>query len=459
MKPNKSIILHIPSAFVKELNKYLKANPPIFKYEILYFYYIVHYILEQQTKNKIEYSQFVPINKEFLKSVTVSNIIEYVKYLIIGEFIKSDNYYVIGKKSKGYQINPDYLKGVETVEVKTNCKLFDKIINNQRLKKTHQNRLEPFLKIMKDEFMKVELDYQNAEKWVLSQSDEEKRNSYIIALEQIKDKRFRYFNRNLTNNRLDTNLTNLKKEIKQFIVGNYVNIDLKNSQPFFLSQLLNLISKPQINFININSDNNQQIVRYNKHTNTIMSLFFKNNLIKTFGIKRVKGVSKIRQIQEKPFLANLSLYTKSVTAGTFYDDFIKSYSNGITRDEVKKIMFKVLFSKNETYDKFKMSIPYKKEKEIFASVYPFVYESIKMLKENDNVILPVFLQKLESYIFIDCIAKDLVEANILPLTIHDSVIVKTEYEAKTIEIINKVFTENFNVIPTLNIEPLKRTYL
>ena len=79
-----------------------------------------------------------------------------------------------------------------------------------------------------------------------------------------------------------------------------------------------------------------------------MSLFLKNNLIKTFGIKRVKGVSKIHQNNKKAFLVNLSLFTKSVIAGTFYDDFIKSYSNGITRDEVKQIMFKVLFSKNET---------------------------------------------------------------------------------------------------------------
>ena len=235
MKVHKPIILHIPALLVQELNKYLEANQPCFKYDIVYFYYIIHYIIVQQIKNKnnIEYCLNVPINMKNFKAITVSNINDYIKLLINGEFIKSDNQYVKGERSKGYWINEIYLLGVDKIEVKSDCRLFKKIIKYQRRKKTHIDRLEPYLKRMNIELMNIDFDYDNAEKWILSQPDEQKRTTYIISLNQLKDKRFRYFKRNKTNNRLDTNITNLKKDLKQFIIGEYVCIDLKNSQPFF----------------------------------------------------------------------------------------------------------------------------------------------------------------------------------------------------------------------------------
>ena len=71
-----------------------------------------------------------------------------------------------------------------------------------------------------------------------------KQYCYYVALENIRDQRFRYFKRNGTNNRLDTNITCLKNEIlKKIIIGDYVSIDLKNSQPFFFSIFINEIIK------------------------------------------------------------------------------------------------------------------------------------------------------------------------------------------------------------------------
>jgi len=393
--------------------------------------------------NELQQNQYVHINRKLLKAITVSNINDYIKILKNGEFIISDNHYIIGEKAMEYCINPIYLRSdpVE-IEIKPDCKLFHNIRKHQKNKKAHNDRLEPFLKCMLNEFMNIDIDYPKAEKWILNQSNEVKRNSYMTALSLLKDPRFRYFNRNKTNNRLDTNLTNMKSELKQFIIGKYVSIDLKNSQPFFLSMLLNKI-------IEEDSRINNKL-----HTLSLCYQLFHFDLIKTFGIKRIQAISKIHQNQKKTFLVNLKAFNESVIYGTLYDDFIKSYSKGISRDEVKKIMFKVLFSKNEVYGRFKMSVPYADEKKIFDSVYPFTYESIKALKSKDNVLLPVFLQKLESYIFIDCIAKELVNSDIVPITIHDSVIVKIEHKEKTIEIMNRVFMEKFNVIPTFDIKTI-----
>ena len=124
------------------------------------------------------------------------------------------------------------------------------------------------------------------------------------------------------------------------------------------------------------------------------------------------------------------------------------------RKEAKKIMFKVLFSRNKFYIGYKKMIPYESDKMIFANVYPFVSEVVKVLKTKDHRTLPIFLQRLESYLFIDCIAKELVNNGIIPLTIHDSVIVKIEHQEKAIEIMNKVFIEQLGVKPVFDVKNL-----
>ena len=154
-------------------------------------------------------------------------------------------------------------------------------------------------------------------------------------------------------------------------------------------------------------------------------------------------------------MVNLRLFYDSVLKGNFYDDFIEHYSNDITRKEVKNIMFKVLFSRNEYYKGYRKTIPYEKDKKIFASVYPFVYEVVKALKVKNHKTLPIYLQRLESYLFIDCISKELVDNGIIPLTIHDSVIVKKEDLSITMEIIRQMFKTQLNVIPSFSFEDLK----
>ena len=149
---------------------------------------------------------------------------------------------------------------------------------------------------------------------------------------------------------------------------------------------------------------------------------------------------------------NLKKFTDAVLNGNLYEDFIKSYSNKIKRKKAKDIMFKVLFSKNEIYHKYKRFVPYNEEKEIFASVFPFVMESVKALKEKEHSGLAIFLQKLESYVFIDCIAKRLVEAGIVPLTIHDSFLIESKYKDKAMEIIHAEFLGLFGVVPSFHVE-------
>ena len=61
-------------------------------------------------------------------------------------------------------------------------------------------------------------------------------------------------------------------------------------------------------------------------------------------------------------MAKLRLFFNTVLKGNLYDDFINKYSGIITRKEVKLLMFKVLFSRNEYYVGAKKFVPYDSDK-------------------------------------------------------------------------------------------------
>ena len=83
-----------------------------------------------------------------------------------------------------------------------------------------------------------------------------------------------------------------------------------------------------------------------------------------------------------------------------------------------------------------------------------VGEAVRILKDKSHKILPIYLQQLESYLFIDRISKELVDHGIIPLTIHDSVIVNASDQEETINLMEKVFKEELGVVPDLDIKKL-----
>lgn len=418
MKVNKPFKLFVPDSIKSSLLKYLIEKPPGFKYDVFDFYFIINYVVYKQIFLK-QNEEFFNINHSHLKSVINSKTDKYIEYLRNGEFIIRD-YYLNGIKSYHYKLNPKFDFDLNTVSIDPGNKLFNKIQNRYKNKRAHFNRLEPYLIEMKNKLMNLQFNYDAAKIYISKNPDIKKRIAYFNQIELLADKRTRYFARNKTNNRLYTPIANLKSELREFIVGDYINTDLANSQPFFLGQLLIYLNEMAANlyFRDINRDlgdiNNNTILCFS---------FLKFDLVKTFGIKAIKSISKIHQKQKKANLVNLKEFTDCVNAGNLYE-YVGNYFDGkYERPEIKDMMFKILFSQNVVYKNFSKVIPFENEKKVFAEVFPFVAEAVKILKSKNHKILPVLLQKIESYIFIDCIAKDLVNAGIVPITIHDSVIV------------------------------------
>lgn len=218
------------------MTKYLKDEPPPFKYDVFDFYFIINYLVYKQV-NLESGEEYFNINHSHLETVITSKTGKYIKYLRNGEFIRTD-YYIKGEKRYHYKLNPKFDFDLNTVSIEPGTKFFNQIQSKHRKKRAHFNRLEPHLMEMKDKLLDLHFDYNAAKNYISENPDIKKRIAYFNQIELLADKRLRYFSRNKTNNRLYTPVTNLKKELREFINGNLVNIDLKNSQPFFLSQLL-----------------------------------------------------------------------------------------------------------------------------------------------------------------------------------------------------------------------------
>lgn len=204
-----------------------------------------------------------------------------------------------------------------------------------------------------------------------------------------------YFKRNETNGRLDTNLTNLPTELRQFLVSNETlyNIDIKNSQPYFLYALL-------------------------KQENAIPN-------------------------------EELERYGNIVTEGNFYEflaDEYEKYTGKIkTRKDMKSFLFKIFFSKPESFLKIK---------EFFGSIFPNIMKYINENNATSNAVVANKLSTIESTTIISVILPKLGELGIKPYTIHDSFVCK-ESEIETIKnVFNEITSLMYNVSPNLHVKTL-----
>jgi hypothetical protein len=234
--------------------------------------------------------------------------------------------------------------------------------------------------------MESETDLKN--KW----ESVRKCNSNHFNVENIHQQNFR-FKCDTTSKRIHSNLTNLSSDMRKFISYNnmrLINTDLKCSQPFFLTLLL---SKDFYLDENCSKLNLKSIEEYNpkelKSTKQIQN-----------GIKEII-TDTITLVNSKPDEENdIKAYIDEVQKGTLYEYFIsrlldKTQKN-YTRDDAKKFIYRAFFSHNS-----QKSFQTKKMCDLFRECFPNVYSIIEQLKRNDYKALPILMQSIESYIFIE----------------------------------------------------------
>lgn len=221
---------------------------------------------------------------------------------------------------------------------------------------------------------------------------------YMTRVNAIKDG-FLFFKRNETNGRLDSNLTSLPSFLRPYIFSTekLFNIDIVNSQPFFLYTLL-------------------------------------------------RNDASINPIE-------LKRYSDLVISGTLYEFLLVEYEKQTqklkSRNDIKLILFKIIYSKNGSY------IEYKR---FFGKLFPTILNYINKTNSVKNNELAILLQKIEAHTILDTIMPILKGDGIVPYTIHDSFLCKESEVEKIKTIFNNKLFELFGISPTVHISLIEEIH-
>ena len=320
------------------------------------------------------------INDLNLLEIDINGMIEYAKSYSIDNFI---------------QVNGEITD--ETIEI-VDTKVKDKNGNPR----PYTKKLEEGLKIAKERNVDLILYRDNCYLEKVEDFMRIRLNNFkaaqLYTINSLLNKDY-YASRNSTNNRLDTNLTNLKSDfIKKgyikFQGENLVDIDLNNSQPCLLAFLLSDIDRmlevfPSLSFC----------YKYPSFDSTSQ---------------------------------DLALFIDLAGQGMVYDHIC--YQTGWSRPLAKNIFIRTMFSKAGWRSAYK-----KKLQELFPSVINWMDE-FKQLNE-DHTQLAIMLQKIEAEIFISDIYYALKKDGYVIFTKHDSILCKAsqkaEIQLKMEEILNQ----------------------
>lgn len=368
-----------------------EANPPqITGFSISRLQYIIHLIISHKQDKHI--GAYSLLNMNFMLNV-IPKANEYLNFLKEEGIIEWINYSA-GRNSRMYRLVDEGHVEYRTI---TDKKLIYRIEKNKcKIKKQNSKKYPELNKHIRN----VEINYDEAVKTIESTYQrnieegnikaEGRRTFSLAEINKIKSGQI-YIKCNKTNGRLDSNYTRLPSELIQHLTirGNsLIEIDIKNSQPFFASCLLN--PTPEIEHL----------------MNRVLNKSF-TMLVKSLKVSDCKDVK---------------LYTSLVTSGCFYEPYLmeKFIENGINvkdRDDLKDKLFVVIFGKKNAHI-------YNPAARLFKNLFPSVQRFFDLIKKDNHNQLAILLQNIESNIILERVAKNI--KNDLPelpfITRHDSIL-------------------------------------
>lgn len=318
----------------------------------------------------------------------------YIDYLVEKNIILLISKHQKGKSARVYAISESVLRGQITRYGNFDRTLLKKY--KAKVSQIEENNIESSLididikrKLVNDLFG-VEIQFDRSVFYLdgLKNEDTDIYNRNRYSVECINDRHIFYHFDNY--GRLHTNFTILKAFIRKnclLIDGDETcEIDIRNSQPLFLSKLIN--------------DSNTKWVNDDEFD------LFKNLTIN----------------------------------GNFYQ-YIMDNINTKDRSYVKQLTYKVLFGRNGVNSK---------SDKIFMKLFPTIHNFIKLYKKDygDYKILAYDLQKAESNLIFNKIIKQIsiVNPKIKVITVHDSIIVSNKYKEEVWAIFQSKLFEEFGLI-------------
>lgn len=472
--------IYLPKQYeLKQLQEKAMDTVPNFDKKV--FYRILYLI--QDANFRFNYMDYLPaIHSRKFKNIS-SNYRAYLTFFENQNLIKRNDYYIVGEQSYLYEFTSNYTQTPfysHIIDVSIplfNDNDFKESIYNINydiiiIDKHIMQKLNIFLSDLKfdaigannlkDElfisrFYNPEFDMNNwdfvkeNDNWKMVHLPKMKNHNVQYNFEQdiinkLSQKEY-YCHMDETGWRVHTPLTILPREYKKFVTfrgKELFSIDLKCSQIFLTLVLFNPdFWNPNSNMVNIS-------------TLKMQHLFENPKILKKIN----EAIANLGDDYEK--------FKEECCKGTIYEymqDCYKEELNlDLSRNEVKIQFYMTMFTSN-TFINTEQAKP----KRLFRVIFPTVYEVFKaiktqrkneVLKLNDydphpiekfSTLLPVMLQRLESYIFIKNIATHIIEnyPYVRFYTIHDSINTTENSKSLITSIIESEIRRITGLTPTL----------
>ena len=341
--------------------------------------YIAHMINELISKYFLTGDFNFTIWSKILQELYGKYYARYMEYLIDNNIIILMSNKQVGKTSRRYRLNLNYIKGEKIIrppfyDMFLYRKTKELKVDTSFTSLTSSGIYELVRKKLVADLDTITLDYTSAINYLCSVKKNITSESYsknMLSLSHI-DTNDIYYKFD-SYGRMHTNFTTLKRHIRKNCIkidGEITDeVDIKNSQPFFLGLLMK------------------------------------------------------KEYTDKEIPTGLSEYISLVFNHLFYEDFQeKANINQNDREKAKDMIYKVLFGKNNNT----------KENLIFKSIYPDVFNFIITYKKHNGGYKSIshILQNMESEFIFNKVVNELmfIYPHIHIFTVHDSIVYPAKYK-------------------------------
>lgn len=403
---------------------------------------LVNLIINKSSKDKLLMSEYVELPQNYLQKVFGKYHPWFTK-LKDEEVIDVNHGYTIGR-SKSYRINPIYLTPIwisDSFE-ETQEELLH-ICSTVLYKEQITNDLKE-LKVNKDKLLELTKKYVESIKATDFKTDEQINNDFFqITDRKYGVKRFTTLASAITiANERGMAVIKDKNNYYMDYLNNFIK-EKKEAVQFHYQKAIEKLDKG-IYFVHRNQTNNrldsnitnlcELLVNQIMIDNNLCSIDLSNSQFAIFCYNYEQ--------EDNPLTLDFLNFKQLAVNGKLYDE-VKELLNLENRKEAKSLMFELFFSSHR-YNPTK-----KKElKKYFPTVVAFID---KYKKEHGDNMFSIMLQQKEADIFIDNIYQRIKERGMFCLTKHDSVIVRQHHLSVVKKIIEEYF-EEINFKGTLKLE-------
>lgn len=443
--------------------------------------YLLHLISVKRLNKKDSVTEkYTKLSAQIMQDM-VHNYHEYWDYFINDlKIVERNDSYQVGNKSKGYKFVEKYDRPI----VKSPLTLRDRSIRKKLITYVNriisQNRSYTYLSKWFNDKLQIDEDicvWAMNEIFSIKKEFPELRDINVINGKEkspLKQKDFALgsvgkFKEALNQPRRDNNvlryhsvLTNMNGIYRNAVTYNgeeLYALDLKNSQVFLSTKLLstNYLIRSYGDGAKVDIIFDNPIEMYKRLTNQpFLEVDSLNSKVTKYNLSKSSYIM-LGLFKDSPLNIRLQEYFRLAIKGNFYESLREKIHQELgvyieSRGDVKRNVFKFMFSEVHSKSKFL---------KLFEKLFPEVYKVFYDIKEYDHTILPRILQRIESNLFIDRIAKrvskELPKAPIF--TIHDSIASTKEYIPTIRKIMEEEFVDGIGAIPGIKEEHWCKSYI